>query len=50
MKRHLHQDCPVCKARGKVPSRLPFRFKLCPKCGGRGRIIPLPHYAKRKPK
>jgi DnaJ-class molecular chaperone len=41
-------DCPVCKAKGKIDHpRLPFRTKLCPKCGGRGRIIPQPHYRKR---
>ena len=44
-----HPDCPKCRAKGKVDHpRLPFRTITCDKCGGRGRIMPLPHYRKRK--
>jgi DnaJ-class molecular chaperone len=47
VKRHQHQDCPKCKAKGRIEHpRLPFRYKLCDKCGGRGRIIPQPHKRK----
>src|SRR5262245_11152856 len=33
----LH-DCPTCKATGRVESRLPFRQKVCPQCGGTGHV------------
>jgi DnaJ-class molecular chaperone len=31
-------DCPVCEATGKVAGRLSGHKKLCPECGGSGRI------------
>jgi DnaJ-class molecular chaperone len=34
------RDCPVCRATGKVESRLPARKQVCPECGGRGRVTP----------
>ena len=38
---HSLHDCPVCKATGKVESRLPGRKRVCPECGGRGRVTPI---------
>jgi hypothetical protein len=34
------RECPVCEGRGDVPSRLPFRRKVCPECGGTGHVTP----------
>jgi DnaJ-class molecular chaperone len=34
-------DCPFCKGKGTVPSRLPFRTKPCDHCGGRGVVTPI---------
>jgi hypothetical protein len=31
-------DCPACRAKGYVESRLPGRKKICDECGGRARI------------
>src|SRR5262245_29384951 len=36
----LH-DCPVCRATGRVESRLPARKRVCLECGGRGRVTPI---------
>jgi DnaJ-class molecular chaperone len=33
-------ECPVCQGKGDVPSRLPFRRKACPECGGTGHVTP----------
>jgi len=30
-------DCPICKATGRLQSRLPFRKKICGECGGTGK-------------
>jgi DnaJ-class molecular chaperone len=32
-------DCPICKATGRVQSRLPFRKKICGECGGTGKQL-----------
>jgi len=32
------EDCPTCRAKGRVESRLPFRHKVCGDCGGKARI------------
>ena len=33
-------ECPVCQGKGDVPSRRPFRKKVCPECGGTGHVTP----------
>jgi DnaJ-class molecular chaperone len=37
----INTDCPVCKATGRIDSRLPFRKKDCGECGGTGKIAAL---------
>jgi DnaJ-class molecular chaperone len=37
----INTDCPICKATGRVDSRLPFRKKICNECGGTGKISAL---------
>jgi len=32
------RDCSVCRATGRVDSRLPFRKKICGECGGTGKV------------
>jgi DnaJ-class molecular chaperone len=34
----INTDCPVCKATGRVESRLPGRKRICPECGGTGKV------------
>jgi len=41
MRRQTLTKCPVCDGRGEVPSRLPFRRKVCPECGGSGHVTPM---------
>jgi hypothetical protein len=33
-------ECPVCQGKGDVPSRRPFRKKVCPERGGTGHVTP----------
>jgi len=35
-------ECTTCKGEGRVDSKLPFRKKRCPDCGGRGWKSPTP--------
>ena len=34
-------ECPICQRRGRVPSRLPGRQRLCEECHGTGRVTPI---------
>ena len=36
----LH-DCPSVGRRARFESRLPARKRVCPECGGRGRVTPI---------
>ena len=40
MRHQTLTECPVCEGRGEVPSRLPFRRKACPECGGTAHVTP----------
>jgi DnaJ-class molecular chaperone len=37
----INTDCPICKATGRVQSRLPFRKKICAECSGTGKVTAL---------
>ena len=39
--------CDKCNGTGRVPSRLPFRDKMCEWCGGKGYRQPKPAMAKK---
>jgi len=32
-------DCPACNGRGILPTPDGKKWQLCPRCGGRGRIL-----------